>query len=87
MSTSNISHRHDELKIKPIDRKSIASVYDIYCDLLVCLFTVLHEHPTEVFFLLYGDVTIAIEGLQNLGLCSALSAFEQDGTFIAPHLL
>jgi hypothetical protein len=24
----------------------------------------------------YGDVTIAGEGLQNLGLCSALRAFE-----------
>jgi hypothetical protein len=28
-------------------------------------------------FKLYGDVTIAGEGLQNLGLCSALRAFEQ----------
>ena len=27
----------------------------------------------------YGDVTIAGEGLQNLGLCSALRAFEQGG--------
>jgi hypothetical protein len=26
---------------------------------------------------LYGDVTIAGEGLQNLGLCTALKAFEQ----------
>jgi hypothetical protein len=32
---------------------------------------------------LYGDVTIADEGLQNLGLCSALRAFEQGGIFIA----
>jgi hypothetical protein len=31
-------------------------------------------------FQLYGDVTIAEEGLQNLGLCSALRAFEQDTT-------
>jgi hypothetical protein len=31
-------------------------------------------------FHLYGDDTIAGEGLQNLGLCSALKAFE-------PHLL
>jgi hypothetical protein len=36
---------------------------------------------------LYGDVTIASEGLQNLGLCSALGAFEQGGIFIVPHLL
>jgi hypothetical protein len=28
---------------------------------------------------LYGDVTIAGEGLQNLDLCSALKAFEQGG--------
>jgi hypothetical protein len=34
-----------------------------------------------------GDVTIAGEGLQNLGLCSALRAFEQGGIFIVPHLL
>jgi hypothetical protein len=35
----------------------------------------------------YGDVTNAGEGLQNLGLCSALRAFEQGGIFIVPHLL
>jgi hypothetical protein len=33
-------------------------------------------------FHLYGDVTITGEGLQNLGLCSALSAFELGGIFI-----
>jgi hypothetical protein len=38
-------------------------------------------------FHLYGDVTIADEALQNLGLCSALGAFEQGGVFIVPHLL
>jgi hypothetical protein len=36
---------------------------------------------------LYGDVTIAGEGLQNLGNCSTLRAFEQGGIFIVPHLL
>jgi hypothetical protein len=36
---------------------------------------------------LNGDVTIAGEGLKNLGLCSALRAFEQGGIFIVPHLL
>jgi hypothetical protein len=30
----------------------------------------------------HGDVTIAGEGLQNLGLCSAFRAFEQGGIFI-----
>jgi hypothetical protein len=38
-------------------------------------------------FHLYGDVIIADEGLQNLGLCSALRAFGQGGIFIVPHLL
>jgi hypothetical protein len=38
-------------------------------------------------FHLYGDATIAGEELQNLGLCSALRAFEQGGIFIMPHLL
>jgi hypothetical protein len=40
-----------------------------------------------LIFHLYGDVTIAGEGLQNLGLCSALWAFEQGGIFIVPRLL
>jgi hypothetical protein len=44
--------------------------------------------PLKNFSLnVYGDVTIAGEGLQNLGLCSALRAFEQGGIFIMPHLL
>jgi hypothetical protein len=38
-------------------------------------------------FDLYGEVTNYGEGLQNLGLCSALRAFEQGGIFIVPHLL
>jgi hypothetical protein len=38
-------------------------------------------------FHLYGDVTIASEGLQNLGLCSVLRAYEQGGIFIVQHLL
>jgi hypothetical protein len=37
-------------------------------------------------FHLYGDVTTAGEGLQNLGLCSALMVFEQGGIFIMPLL-
>jgi hypothetical protein len=36
-------------------------------------------------FQLYGDVTITGEGLLKLGLCSALSAFEQGGLFIVQH--
>jgi hypothetical protein len=38
-------------------------------------------------FVLHQDVTIAGEGLQTLGLCSALRTFEQGGNFIVPHLL
>jgi hypothetical protein len=43
--------------------------------------------PLKTFFHLYGDVTIAGEGLQNLGLFLALRAFEQGGVFIVQHLL
>jgi hypothetical protein len=43
--------------------------------------------PLKNFSLIYGDVTIADEGLQNLGLCSALRAFEQEEIFIVPRLL
>jgi hypothetical protein len=32
-------------------------------------------------------ISFAGEGLQNLGLCSALRAFEQGGIFIVPHVL
>jgi hypothetical protein len=38
-------------------------------------------------FHLYGDVTIASWGLQNIGLCSALRAFEQGEICIVPHQL
>jgi hypothetical protein len=53
--------------------------------LFVCLFT--FYAPLKICFYLYGGVTIAGEGLQNLGLCMALRAFEQGGIFIVPHLL
>jgi hypothetical protein len=33
------------------------------------------------------SLTIVAEDLQNLGLCSALMAFEQGGIFVVPHLL
>jgi hypothetical protein len=38
-------------------------------------------------FHLSGDVTITGVGLQNLGLCLVLRAFEQGGIFIVLHLL
>jgi hypothetical protein len=37
--------------------------------------------------LLYNNVTITGEGLQNLGLCSALRVFEQERIFIVLYLL
>jgi hypothetical protein len=52
----------------------------------VCLFVYLRFNVPRIFHL-YGDVTISGEGLQNLGECSALRAFEQGGIFIVPHLL
>jgi hypothetical protein len=43
---------------------------------------------SSIFYLhVYRDVNITDEGLQNLGLCSALGAFEQGGVFIVSHLL
>jgi hypothetical protein len=33
------------------------------------------------------SLTFTGEGLQNLGLCSELKAFEQGGVFIVPQLL
>jgi hypothetical protein len=41
----------------------------------------------KCFFHSYGDITIAGEGLQNLGLCSTLGVFELWRIFIVPHLL
>jgi hypothetical protein len=47
---------------------------------------VLHQFSSTIFHS-YGNIAIADEGLQYLGLCSALRAFEQRGIFIVPHLL
>ena len=45
--------------------------------------------PAQTFFHLHKDVTFAGEGLQKLGLFSALIVFEQGGlgVFIVPNLL
>jgi hypothetical protein len=42
--------------------------------------------PAQEFFT-YMETSLCItgEGLQNLGLCSALKAFEQGEIFIVPH--
>jgi hypothetical protein len=50
----------------------------------VCLFMYCLTSRSRIFHL-YGEVIIAGEDLQNLGLCSALRAFEQGGVFIVPH--
>jgi hypothetical protein len=47
----------------------------------------LYRATPAVTRVLFGDVIIAGEGLKNLGLCSALMAFEQGWIFIVPHLL
>jgi hypothetical protein len=43
--------------------------------------------PLKKIFQLYENVTVTGKGLQNLGLCSALRAFEQGGILIVPHML
>ena len=58
----------------------------IILERLICLFVCCFTSRSRIFHL-YGDITITGEGLQNLGLCSALRAFEQGGIFIVPHLL
>jgi hypothetical protein len=42
--------------------------------------------PAQEFFTYMETSPLPGEGLQNLGLCLALRAFEQDGIFIVPHL-
>jgi hypothetical protein len=51
------------------------------------LWALLYFTTRSRIFHLYGDVTIASEWLQNLGLCSVFRAFEQGGIFIVSHLL
>jgi hypothetical protein len=47
------------------------------------------ERDYELFYVPLKNFSLYIngEGLQNFGLCSALTAFEQGGIFIVPHLL
>jgi hypothetical protein len=54
--------------------------------IIVCLFIHSFTSGSRMFYL-YGDVTIAGKGLQNLGRCSVLKTFEQGGIFVVPHLL
>jgi hypothetical protein len=43
--------------------------------------------PLKNFHLFGEYVIITGDRLQNLGLCSALKAFKQEGVFTVPHLL
>jgi hypothetical protein len=63
----------------------LISQWSLTTGLIYWLFTV--SRPAQKFITLYGDITIAGEGLQTLGLCSVLMAFEQGGIFIVPQLL
>jgi hypothetical protein len=55
----------------------IRSSFKINASLFTYCFT-----SSSRFFHLYEDVTITVEGLENLGLCSALRAFEQGGVLL-----
>jgi hypothetical protein len=61
-------------------------VYSIY-DLIDLLLIIYSFMSSSRIFHLYWDIIITGEGLQNLGLCSALRAFEDDEIFIVPNLL
>jgi hypothetical protein len=61
-------------------------MWHLYITFIVIDYLVFYV-PLNNISLIYGDVTIAGEGLQHLGLCLALRAFEQGGIFIMPHLL
>ena len=58
----------------------------VFHTLLIDLIIYCVTSRSRVFHLL-DHVTITGEGLQNLGLSSALRAFAQGGIFIVPHLL
>jgi hypothetical protein len=63
------------------------AMYRCHQTVSIMIYYLLFYVPLKTISLIYGDVTISGEGLQNLGLCSALRAFEQGGNFIVPHLL
>jgi hypothetical protein len=68
-----------------VDWASISLTFSPFFDfiwLIIYFFT----SYSRIFYL-HGDVTTAGEGLQNLGLCSALRASEHGDIFIVPNLL
>jgi hypothetical protein len=62
-----------DLRKKP----NLVHVYMYMYIVLKCFVCYTVLRPAEEIFHLQGNVPIAGEGLQNLGLCSALMAFEQ----------
>jgi hypothetical protein len=70
-SLQPLFHRHYTSKLL---KKNLIDWLIIYC------FT-----SCSRIFHLYGYVTNTGEGLQNLGLCLAVRAFEQGGNFLVPH--
>jgi hypothetical protein len=78
---TSVMHRSSSTRIKRILGNGVHFT-DLIRD---WLFRVLR--PAQEFLTYIGVVTIAGEGLQNFGLCSALRVFEQGGIFIVPHLM
>jgi hypothetical protein len=76
----HLIYNRDIIDVEPWTIVKVAEAIETYDWLFIVLSRSRSSH-------LYGDVTIAGEGLQNLGLCSALWAFEQGGIPIVPHLL
>jgi hypothetical protein len=66
---------------------SVFKISDFIIQILIDWLIVYGFTSRSRMFHLYGNATSSGEGLQNLGLCSALRVFEQGGIFIVPHLL
>jgi hypothetical protein len=81
-----VSHQVARFRQKiEMDQSARYSLAVAYCNrLFVYLFFPLKEFFTCIDT---SPLLLRAEGLQNLGLCSALSVFEQGGIFIVPHLL
>jgi hypothetical protein len=62
------------------DGQASQQLEEIHWGRLIDYFFILR--PAQEYF-----TYIYMEGQQNLGLCSALRAFEQGGIFIVPHLV
>ena len=72
-----------------IRNKQFPKFYSKYYFSNVCMFVCLLAYSCLSNFSAIWRLSITITGdrAANLGLCSALTAFEQGGPFIVPHLL